>query len=98
MVEEIIKLLLKHGADINAVSSEGNTPLHAFARRPWISRVVFLVELGAELNHINQDGQTALDIVYERRFPAYARLASWLKARGAVRGISIKSKNSHQRE
>lgn len=86
VVEEIIKVLLKHGADINAVSSEGNTPLHAFARRPWVSRVVFLAELGAELNHVNQDGQTALDIVYERRFPSHARLAACLKARGAVRG------------
>lgn len=91
--KEIIKVLLKYGADINKASKEGNTPLHAFARRPWVNRVVFLVELGAELNPHNQDGQTALDIVYERRFPNYGRLASWLKSKGAARGNSKRPKN-----
>jgi len=89
--EEVIRALIKAGADINKPNKEGNTPLHLFARRPWIARVMFLVDLGAELNVRNEANQTPLDVVYQRKFPKYRQLASWLKSRGALRGLDFQS-------
>ena len=60
----IIKYLLKHKGDINFPSSNGTTPLMAAARKPDLSdgydRAALLIDKGADLNVVNDKGETAL--------------------------------------
>lgn len=60
--EKIIKTLLEHGADVNAVSKYGHTPLYIAARDnlPHMARV--LLEYGADVNVRNgRENRTALE-------------------------------------
>lgn len=65
--EEIVKLLLKRGADVNLKSKEGNTPLMAAAYNHHESVVRILVTAGAEVNIQNQADETALSLAREER-------------------------------
>ena len=57
---EIVKLLLSHGADVNAQSSSGNTPL-MYACASGHSEVVrSLLEAGANVEDHNENGHTPL--------------------------------------
>jgi dienelactone hydrolase len=62
---EMVAYLLDHGADVNAIMDEGNTPLSAAAEFPFCSRlpdiVQLLVDHGADVNVEDNDGKTALD-------------------------------------
>jgi len=60
---DIVKLLVKHGADINVVDSDGNTPLALTAFKGWLEIVHFLIENGADVNIKNDNGDTALHMV-----------------------------------
>lgn len=58
---EVVKVLLQHKADVNAVTSGRATPL-IFAARSGDSDVVhMLLEAGADPNVRDADGKTALD-------------------------------------
>jgi hypothetical protein len=65
---EIVELLLTAGADVNAVDSRGHGALHAAAQFSFASgdslrarRLLdVLIKRGAEVNHADGDGQTAL--------------------------------------
>jgi len=57
---DIVKLLVKKGADINAVGENGYTVLMEAARRGHQEVVEFLVEKGADVNAIDSHGRTAL--------------------------------------
>ncbi|GFG22243.1 isoform 4 of ankyrin-2 [Aspergillus udagawae] len=63
---EYIKLLLSHGADINAaaLSATGETPLHlaTIAPMPRPSLVSLLVNLGASVNSMTHEGKTPLHL------------------------------------
>ncbi|KAH1981979.1 hypothetical protein KXW88_005009 [Aspergillus fumigatus] len=63
---EYIKLLLSHGADINAaaLSATGETPLHlaTIAPMPRPSLVSLLIDLGASVNTITHEGKTPLHL------------------------------------
>ena len=73
--KQIIKLLLEHGADVNALSDTNKTPLHVAAQSMILhyqayshiklpsSKFLLLLENGASLDIKNQFGQTSLDIV-----------------------------------
>ena len=59
---EVIRLLLKAGADVNAKDEYGNTPLHAAAavnENPEVISV--LLKAGADVNAKAENGSTALD-------------------------------------
>lgn len=67
---EYIRLLVSHGADINAraATDTQDTPLH-LAAMAMISRptlIYLLLELGADINAMTGDGKTALHLAAER--------------------------------
>lgn len=59
---DMSKLLLDHGAEVNACNANGYTPLHWAARRSCSLVVRLLLERGADMNILNEDGETPLDI------------------------------------
>lgn len=60
---DLLEGLLKAGAEINAVSADGQTPLHRAARSGNAKFVSLLVEHGARLDAKDKDGRTPFDIV-----------------------------------
>ena len=61
--EEMMDLLLKYGADVNARGMLGDTALHDAARETHFGTyaVEYLVSRGASLNLLSLDGETPLD-------------------------------------
>lgn len=83
---EIVKLLLKHGASINATDSLGNTALMIASTGSKLNIVKVLIRHGASLNHRNKKGLNARDFairshnkaiavylknVFEKKLPNY---------------------------
>lgn len=65
---EVIKVLVRHGADINKSSSDGYTPLTRTVDGilPDIANMItLLVSLGANINACDEGGDTALSIAVE---------------------------------
>ncbi|XP_053099442.1 protein phosphatase 1 regulatory inhibitor subunit 16B isoform X2 [Hemicordylus capensis] len=60
--EEIVKLLLNHGANVNAKDNELWTPLHAAATCGHINLVKILIQHGADLLAVNADGNMPYDL------------------------------------
>ncbi|XP_059176383.1 protein phosphatase 1 regulatory subunit 16A-like isoform X2 [Physella acuta] len=60
--EEMLKLLLEFGANVNACDSEMWTPLHAAATCGHVTLCKHLIERGAELLAVNADGNMPYDI------------------------------------
>ena len=66
---ETMKLILHAGCEVNAVNSEGNTPLHlavTFVPGPEQEEALeemleLLLDLGADTKLVNKNGQTAMD-------------------------------------
>lgn len=57
---DIIKLLLKHRADVNSQSSTGNTPLMYACAAGHLDSVKTLLEAGAAIEEHNENGHTPL--------------------------------------
>ncbi len=83
---EMIKLLLNHGAEINATDSIGNTALMIASTGNQLNSVKILIRHGAALNHRNKKGLNARDFairsnnkaiavylknVFEKKLPDY---------------------------
>jgi uncharacterized protein len=62
-VVESLRLLVEHGANVNAANQRGERALHLAARQGSNALVRTLVELGANLNATDSSGKTALDVV-----------------------------------
>lgn len=58
---EVVSLLLKHGADVNAKSRDGGTPLHASAFLGRAETVKLLLEKGADTTLRNNMGGTPIE-------------------------------------
>lgn len=57
---EIIKILLEHGAAVNAEDDGGTTPIQWASMRENPETIKLLLRKGAEIDHQDQDGNTAL--------------------------------------
>ena len=68
-----IKLLLKYGANINAVGQDFTTPLHAIMLRAdqYHDLIIFLVTQGADLNSTNILGKTPFDEAKQYKSPEF---------------------------
>ena len=87
-VLEAVRLLVEElGADVNAVSRVGETPMHAAAYRGANSVVQYLHDKGAELDVVALDGRTPLRVAdgveYGNSFAAHPHTAALLRQLGA---------------
>ncbi len=57
---DIVKLLIDHGANVNAKSSVGNTALTYACCGGYEEVVRILLEAGADVEHQNENGHTPL--------------------------------------
>ncbi|MGI9519285.1 MAG: ankyrin repeat domain-containing protein [Pirellulaceae bacterium] len=64
--DEVFELLLESGADINAASNAGQTPVMAAAGTGRVEVVEHLIELGADTSATDGRGRTALDYAKSR--------------------------------
>lgn len=80
-LDEMIKLLTEHGADVNAVAYHGKTPLHLAWLRPGqpSTKVQILLEHGADLHARNGDGSSILHFYAESM---QCELIKWACRRG----------------
>ena len=62
----ILRLFLQHGADINARSGDGQTPLHWALTYGPLEAVRMLLENGADIEAKDNDGKTALQKAVKR--------------------------------
>ncbi|XP_023246581.1 protein phosphatase 1 regulatory subunit 16A isoform X2 [Copidosoma floridanum] len=65
--EEMMKLLVEFGADVNAEDSEKWTPLHAAATCGHLHLVRYLIAKGANLLAVNADGNMPYDICEDEK-------------------------------
>jgi ankyrin repeat protein len=62
---ETVRLLLDHGAEVNARQQGGWTALHAAAQHGDVEMAKLLIERGAEVTAANDEGVTAADLARE---------------------------------
>ena len=62
---EIVRLLLEHGADVNAAQADDFTPLHEAAQNGMLEVTRWLLDRGANVNAKLTDGKTPLALAVE---------------------------------
>lgn len=89
--EEVVRLLLARGADavINAKDKDGFRPLHLAVHTESSIIASLLVVNGADVNAMNDYGETALDLAIKFRSPART-IEKFLIAKGARCGSEIR--------
>ena len=75
-LSNVARLLLKHGADVNAVRNDLSSSLHVAARYGRVEVVRVLLEHGANLGAEDDDGKTALEVASERGYEEIKKLLS----------------------
>lgn len=84
-VQQVVRLLVEHGADPNAQDDQGNTLFLTAVRRGHVALAQELLRLGADAKAVNDEGQNALHLLATG--PQAARtgaLADQLRAAGLV--------------
>lgn len=59
---DMVEFLVQNGANVNLGDNEGWTPLHAAASCGFFSIAKYLIEFGADVAAINNDGELVIDI------------------------------------
>lgn len=74
---DIIKLLIAHGADVNAVSEDRQHKSALFWSCYWpfypIEIIKLLIDRGADVNSVTDDGETALGILTRRYLDTHVK-------------------------
>ncbi len=78
---DVVRLLERHGADMEVRDAQGNTPLLIAAANGNHRLVHYLIEFGADTNARNAAGETALSIARRLKRP---ELEEFLLANGAI--------------
>jgi ankyrin repeat protein len=76
----VIRLLLEHGADINAQDGDPGTPLHGASKFGRLETVRLLLEHGADVEVKNNGGKTALQVAADS---GYDKVVELLREYGA---------------
>jgi ankyrin repeat protein len=76
----IVRLLIDHGANVNAKAHYGATALMAAAQNGHLDVVKLLIAKEADVNARTRDNQTALSATQEG---GHAEVARYLKEHGA---------------
>lgn len=63
---DIARILIAHGADVNATQQSDLTPLHAAAQNGQIEMVKLLLENGANKEMVSKEGKKAIDYAREK--------------------------------
>jgi ankyrin repeat protein len=66
---DIARILIDHGADVNAKAENELTPLHTAAARGNMESAMLLLDQGADINAMTADGKTPLAYAEERNHP-----------------------------
>ncbi|WP_433896576.1 ankyrin repeat domain-containing protein [Sphingobacterium mizutaii] len=70
----IAKMLIEAGAEVNVLQSSKISPLHLAAQQGNIDMIIVLLEHGANIAIRNDFGQTASDMAAEKGFPEIAEI------------------------
>lgn len=86
---QTVQLLLQHGVDPNVYGKDGNAPLHWAARmcNPEVAHV--LVNRGADINALNGEGKTALQIAQENNCTEVGELIENFVLMGDIRNLRV---------
>lgn len=76
----LVRNLISHGAELNAINTEGMTPVQFATARRSTAGVETLVKLGADVNATGNIDKTPLEIANEI---GYYHLINMLKSLGA---------------
>lgn len=84
---EMVEYLGKHGAELGARDSLGDTPLKYAVLKRRVDLVRTLLELGAAVNPIDTEGDTPLDLVDDQKSP----MATLLRQHGGRLGKEVRT-------
>jgi len=85
-LRDMVQLLLRHGADVDAVDPKGLTALHYSARVGNTAAAALLLEFGADVNVVDSDGYTVLVTAVAHKQRAVAHLL--LQSGAAVNAVA----------
>jgi len=77
----ISRMLIEHGADVNAKQADGFVPLHGAAQNGQAEMIELLIEHGADVKTPTDDGRTSLAIALGE---GHAEMADLLRRHGAT--------------
>jgi ankyrin repeat protein len=60
-ITELVKVLVEHGANVNAQTSDGKTIFHAAMSKEMELLVKYLIENGADMHVLDIEGKTPSD-------------------------------------
>merc|ERR1712224_643524 len=83
--------LLKHNANVNREDKHGNTPLIIAAQNGKYNIVDVLVKNGAQKDHTNKKGQTAVEMAAKYK---HARIVNFLNQKSGSLSNFMNSKSS----